>query len=82
MSNRITDEEPKELLSREVESRVVRGRSVEYQTDFQAVLVRGRRVNHLLPLLDLCVHARPWLIVCLALGIFGGEKQKVVRVDE
>ena len=34
MSNRITDEERKEMLDREVESRVRRGRRVESQTDF------------------------------------------------
>ena len=82
MSNRITDEERKEMLDREVESRVRRGRRVESQTDFQAVLVSGRRVNHILHLLLSLFTLGLWLIVWLLLALFGGERRETVRVDE
>ena len=82
MSNRITDQERKELLNWEVGLRVLQGYRVESQTDFQAVLVSGRRVNHLLHFFISLFTLGFWLIVWLALGLFGGEKRVVVRVDE
>ena len=70
------------MLDREVESRVRRGRRVESQTDFQAVLVSGRRVNHILHLLLSLFTLGLWLIVWLLLALFGGERLETVRVDE
>ena len=82
MSNRITDAERKEMLDREVESRVRRGRRVESQTEFQAVLISGRRVNHILHLLLSLFTLGLWIIVWLLLALLGGERREVVRVDE
>ncbi len=82
MAGRITDAERRDRLMVAVESRVLQGYRVESQTDFQAVLVRGRRVNHILHLLLSIFTCGLWIIVWLALGLFGGEKRDVVRVDE
>ncbi len=77
-----TPDERKELLARLITSRVSLGRRVESQSDFQAVLVVGKPVNHILHLiLTLCTIGF-WAIVWLALVIFGGEKREVARVDE
>ena len=82
MAGRITDAERSNRLIVAVESRVLQGYRVESQTDFQAVLVRGRRVNHILHLFLSIFTCGLWIIVWLALGLFGGEKRDVVRVDE
>ena len=49
-SSRKTSEERRELLARQVTSLITQGRRVESQSDFQAVLVQGHRVNHVLHL--------------------------------
>ena len=46
-----TTDEQKQLLARQIATSIARGRRVESQGDFQAVLLRGRRVNHLLHLI-------------------------------
>ena len=47
-----TTDEQKQLLARQIATSIARGRRVESQGDFQAVLLRGRRVNHLLHLIS------------------------------
>lgn len=58
------------------------GWRVESQTDFQAVLVKGRRPNHLLHLVLSVLTLGLWLIVWAALAILGGEKRMVLSVDQ
>ena len=85
-TNRIrTTEEQKQLLARQIGRSVAQGRRVESQGDFQAVLVRGRRPNHILHLiLTLCTFwiMGGWAWIWIALAVFGGEKREVVMVDE
>ena len=85
-TNRIrTTDEQKQLLARQIATSIARGRRVESQGDFQAVLLRGRRVNHLLhlilTLLTFCLMGG-WIWVWIALAIFGGEKREIATVDE
>lgn len=77
-----SDAERKELLARAINAEVIRGARVESQGDFQAVLVRGKPVNHVLHLLLSLVTCAVWLLVWLFLVISGGEKRYVVRIDE
>ena len=79
---RVTDEERKALLNLEVGARVLEGNRVESRSDFEAVFVRGRRVNHILHLLLCIPTVGLWLIVWAVLAVFGGEERHVVRVDE
>ena len=59
-----------------------RGMRVESQGDYQAVLIKGRRVNHILHLILTLVTAGLWAVVWIILVIVGGEKRHIVRVDE
>lgn len=79
-----TLEERKELLSRQLAQRIAAtGGRLESQTDTMAVLVRGKRVNHILHfLLGFPTIGFWWLTVWPALVIFGGEKRQVVTVDD
>lgn len=81
-SGRKTSEERKELLARTVSGQVASGARVESQSDFQAVVVRGKSVNHVLHLILTLVTFTLWGIVWIALAIFGGEKRSMVTVDE
>lgn len=61
---------------------MVGGARVESQSDFQAVLVRGKPVNHTLHLILSLVTCGVWALVWATLGVAGGEKRYVVQVDE
>jgi hypothetical protein len=81
-SGRKSAEERKELLARTVSSQVAAGARVESQSDFQAVVVKGKPVNHVLHLILTLVTLLTWGIVWIALAAFGGEKRSMVTVDE
>lgn len=82
-TNRKTSEERKETLARTIASLLAQGGyRVESQSDYQAVLVRGRPVNHVLHLLISFFTAFLWVFVWLGLIVFGGEKREIVQVDE
>ena len=81
-TRRKTSDERKELLARQIANLIPRGLRVESQSDYQAVLVSGRRVNHVLHLILTLVTCLTWGIVWAALVIFGGEKREIAGVDE
>jgi hypothetical protein len=80
--SRKTAEERKELLARTVSSQIAAGGRVESQSDFQAVLVHGKKVNHVLHLILTLVTLGMWAIVWIILVAAGGEKRSLVAVDE
>ena len=75
-------EERKEALARAVHTQVAQGARVESQGDFNAILVRGHRPNHVLHLILTLITLGVWGIVWIAVVIFGGEKRMSVSVDE
>ena len=81
-SNRKTTEERKELLARTLATQIATGARVESQSDFQAVVVRGKPVNHTLHLIITLCTLLMWAPVWIAVAIFGGEKRSMVGVDE
>ena len=81
-SSRKTSEERKEALSRIITSQLAQGWRIESQSDFQAVLLRGHSVNHILHLLITFFTVGFWGIVWIALVLIGGEKRQVAQVDE
>lgn len=54
------------------------GWRVESRSPTQAVMVRGRRTNHILHLILTLVTLGVWAIVWICVAIFGGEKRKVL----
>ena len=67
-----------ETLDDIIAKEVIWGWRVESQSERQAVLVKGRRPNHILHLILSLVtfgmRVPVWVLVC----VFGGEKRKVV----
>lgn len=75
-------EERRSYLASEVAAHVRQGYRVESQTDYQAIVVKGRRANHLLHfILGLFTLGLWWLFVWLPVGLFGGERRRVITVD-
>lgn len=60
---------------------VSRGGRVEYRSQFQAVVVYGKPVNHILHLILSIVTAGLWLIVWFLVAQSGGERRDVIDVD-
>jgi len=61
---------------------VASGARIESQSDYQAVVVRGKKVNHVLHLILTLVTLGLWGIVWIILAIAGGEKRQMVTVDD
>ena len=70
-----------EVLDARVGQEIATGRRMESRSDFQAVLVKGRRVNHILHLLLSLFTAGIWFPVWVILAITGGEKRELLQVD-
>jgi hypothetical protein len=77
-----TTDQRKELLGRQIAIQCARGARVESQGDYQAVVVFGHRVNHVLHFLIGFVTFFMWWIVWVLLAITGGEKRTMLSVDE
>lgn len=75
-------DERKQLLARALQTQIAQGARIESQSDFQAVVIKGKHVNHVLHLILTLVTFFMWGIVWLALVITGGEKRSIVAVDE
>jgi len=71
------------LLARTLQGQIASGGRIESQSDFQAVVVKGHRPNHVLHfIIGLVSLGFWWLFVWLPIAIFGGEKRSIAAVDE
>lgn len=75
-------DERKAMLAQQLQSGAARGLRVESQSDFQAVLVQGQPVNHVLHAIITIFSCGLWGIVWIILAITGGEKREMAVVDE
>lgn len=75
-------EERRALLAQNVMTLVAQGYRVESQSDYMAVMVYGKRVNHLLHFFIGIFTLGIWWAAWLIMAIFGGEKRKMVSVDD
>lgn len=76
-----SDDERAEALNQAIATAVARGGRVESHTRFQAVIVYGHPVNHVLHAILTVFTCLLWGIVWLILGSFGGERREVLQVD-
>ena len=81
-TNRKTSEERKETLARQIQSSAAQGARVETQSDFQAIVTKGKPVNHVLHGIVSLLTLGLWLPVWLVLALTGGEKRQMLLVDE
>lgn len=75
-------DEKKRSLASAITSQVAKGGRVESQGDFNAVIVKGKDVNHVLHLILSLLTFGGWLLVWIALVIFGGENRTMLTIDD
>lgn len=75
-------DERKALLAQQLQGAAARGLRVESQSEFQAVLVEGQPVNHVLHAIVTIFSCGLWGIVWIILAVTGGEKREMIIVDE
>ena len=76
------DDTRKRAVANAIQGEVLRGGRVESQSDFQAVIVHGRPVNHVLHLILTLITCGLWGVVWLLLVLTGGEKRVTLAADE
>jgi Protein of unknown function (DUF2510) len=81
-ATRRTDDERKVILAQQLQTAAARGLRIESQSDFQAVLVEGKPVNHVLHAILTIFTCLLWGIVWIVLAATGGETRQMVVVDE
>jgi len=74
--------ERKVLLAHTLQGQVAGGARIESQGDFQAVVIKGHRPNHLLHFVIGIFTFGLWWIVWLFITIFGGESRQLINVDQ
>ena len=77
-----TSEQRKDALATAVANSVREGWNVQSQTDYQAVLVKGSKPNHVLHLILTLVTLGLWAIVWIALAFIQKVHHRVIAVDE
>lgn len=80
-TTRRSADERKVILAQQLQTAAARGMRIESQSDFQAVLVEGKPVNHVLHAI-LTVFTCLWGIVWAIIAGTGGETRQMVIVDE
>ena len=79
----VAPEVRRQILAQAVASAVVtQNARVESQSDYQAVLVTGHPVNHILHFLISIFTCGLWVFVWLILATTGGTKRQMIYVDE
>ncbi len=81
-TKRRTPDERKVILAQQLQTAAARGRRIESQSEFQAVLVEGKPVNHVLHAILTIFTCLLWGIVWAIIAATGGEKREMVVVDE
>ena len=77
----VSDEFRSAVLDRAVVKAVSQGGRVEYRYPFQAVIVYGKPVNHVLHAILSVFTCALWLIVWFFIAQNGGERREVLDVD-
>lgn len=79
---RRSPDERKAMLAQQVQQAVGRGLRIESQSDYQAVLVEGKPVNHTLHAILTIFTCLLWGIVWAVIAGTGGERREMIVVDE
>lgn len=75
-------DERKAMLAQQVQQAVGRGLRIESQSDFQAVLIDGKPVNHTLHAILTIFTCLLWGVVWAVIAGTGGEKREMIVADE
>lgn len=81
-TTRRSTEERKALLTQQVQWAIARGGRIQSQSDFQAVVVYGKPVNHVLHAILTIFTCLLWGLVWAILAGTGGEKREMYTIDD
>ena len=79
---RKTPDQRKSALAQMIANISAQGFRVESQQDFQAIIVKGKPINHTLHLVASLLTVGVWLIGYLIILGVGGETREMIQVDE
>lgn len=79
---RKTPEQRKSALAQMIANISAQGYRVESQQDFQAIIVKGKPINHPLHIIVSLLTLGFWLIGYAVIAATGGEKREMLQVDE
>ena len=79
---RVSDNEKANKLANAVANEVASGWRVESQTSVQAILVKGKEINHILQIILSVITLGFWLLVYVPLWAINRRRTKIVRVDD
>ena len=75
-------DERQAMLAQQLQQAAARRLRVESQTEFQAVLIEGKPVNHILHAILTVFTCLMWGVVWAVIAATGGEKRHQLIVDE
>lgn len=78
----LTPEQRRAALANSITFYVNNGWRMESQTEFQAVMVKGHRPNHILHLILTIITLGFWVFVWAGVALLGGERRTVLNIDE
>lgn len=76
------DDERRNILAQQIQMSAVRGLRVETQDRYQAIMIEGQPVNHVLHAIITIFSCGLWGIVWAILAATGGERRHLISVDE
>jgi hypothetical protein len=77
-----TPEQRKAALAQAVAQSVAQGNRVESHADYQAIVVKGHRPNHVLHLILTIITLGLWLLVWIPVAVLQKEQRTIIRVDD
>jgi hypothetical protein len=78
----LTVDERKEALARAITAEILEGWHVESQSDYQAVMVKGRHVKHWLHGVLTVLTGGVWAVVWVTMWLLYHERRMVIDVGE
>ena len=82
LADREASDKRKKALAAAIQDKVRHGWRVESRSDFNATLVRGRRVNHLLHFLIGLFTFGVWWLLWILITVTGGERRQALTFNE
>jgi hypothetical protein len=78
----VSDNDRRNIIAQQIQASAVRGLRVESQDRYQAILLEGQPVNHVLHAILTLGTCGLWGIVWAVLAATGGQKRHLISVDE
>ena len=80
--DKISESEKANKLATAVSGEVSRGWRVESQSQVQAILVKGKNINHTLQIFLSVITLGGWLLVYIPIFIINRRQTRIVRIDD